>query len=71
MPFRKHKILPSYLKINAYISLFFIIFRLDAYSIKPDADKSISYYKKALEVAREIDDKTSITIALNELAVVL
>lgn len=39
-----------------------------AYSIKPDADKSIDYYKKALEVAKETDDKTSITIALNELA---
>lgn len=41
-----------------------------AYSIKPDAGKSISYYKNALEVARETEDKTSIAIALNELAVV-
>ena len=56
-------------KNKAYISLS-LSYLGRAYSIKPDADKSISYYKKALEVAREIDDKTSITIALNELAVV-
>lgn len=41
-----------------------------AYSIKPDADKSINYYKNALEIAKETDDKTPITIALNELAIV-
>ena len=41
-----------------------------AYSIKPDVDKSISYYKDALDVAIKADDKISATIALNELAVV-
>lgn len=42
-----------------------------AYSIKPDAEKSISYYKKALEVAKETDDNQLLTSGiLNELAII-
>lgn len=42
-----------------------------AYSIKPDAEKSISYYKNALEVAKETDDNQLLTSGiLNELAIV-
>lgn len=41
-----------------------------AYSIKPDADKAISYYKEGLEIARENDDRYSTAMALNELSAV-
>lgn len=41
-----------------------------AYSIKPDADKTISYYKEALKIARENNDRYTTAITLNELGAV-
>lgn len=39
-----------------------------AYSIKPDIEKAIDYYKEALKIAQEENCKFPATIALNELA---